>query len=155
MEYQCQWVARAGRYMMEEKDCHLFYCHIHMFDHMNHHHLSGIDPASPGYDLAKAEEHWQVFRKCYIVADQMVGTILEGLDDNSCIIVASDHAAVPDRRAINMRKFLYERGFLALKNPSDGLDRNVTPDENIDWGRTKAFSALERVGRDSGNWTST
>ncbi len=139
MDYQCQWVARAGRYMMETKDCYLFYCHIHMFDYINHHHLAGVDPACPSYDPTKAEEHWEAYRQSYMIADRMVGTILEGRDDNTCIIVASDHACVPDRRAINMRKFLYEKGFLTLKDPSKGLDQDETPEENIDWEKTKVF----------------
>ncbi len=139
MEYQAQWVARAGNYMMNTKNCHLFYCHIHIFDHINHRHLSGVDPASPGYDSSSAEEHWEAYRQAYMLADRMIGTILEGIDNNTNIIVASDHAAVPDRRAINMRKFLYERGFLVLKNPSQWLNNDETPDENIDWIETKAF----------------
>lgn len=139
MEYQAQWVARAGRYMMEVKNCHLFYCQIHIYDYINHTHLSGVDPASPAYDPARAEEHWQVFRQCYIQADQMLGTILDGLDDDSCIIVVSDHAVAPDRRAINIRKFLYENGFLTVKDPSKGLDRDEAPEENIDWQKTKVF----------------
>lgn len=139
MEYQSQWIAHAGRYMLDEKGCHLFYCHIHTFDYVNHTHLSGVDPTSPGYDPDAAEEHWDVYRRCYMQADRMIATIMNGLDDNSCILVASDHAAVPDRRAINMRKFLYEKGFLALKDPTKGLDRDETPNENIDWTKTKAY----------------
>ncbi|GAJ24214.1 unnamed protein product, partial [marine sediment metagenome] len=121
------------------KGCHLFYCHIHNFDYVNHAHLSGVDPTSPGYDPDAAEEHWDVYRRCYMQADRMIATIMNGLDDNSCILVASDHAAAPDRRAINMRKFLYEKGFLALKDPAKGLDRDETPNENIDWTKTKAY----------------
>jgi hypothetical protein len=109
MEYQSQWVANAGSYMMNEKGCHLFYCHIHMFDYINHRHLSGVDPACPGYDPTTADEHWEIYRQCYMAADRMVATIREAMDDNTCIVVASDHAASPDRRAINIRKFLYDR----------------------------------------------
>lgn len=139
MEYQSQWIAQAGKYMMAEKDCSLFYCHIHTFDYVNHIHLAGIDPASPGYDSAKAEEKWEIYRKCYMHCDRMVGSILEGLPQNSVVIIASDHAAVPDRRAINMRKFLFEKGLLALKDPAKGLDRDEVPTDNIDWAKTKVF----------------
>lgn len=140
MEYQSQWVARAGNYMMNVKNCHLFYCHIHIFDHINHRYLSGVDPSSPGYAPSTAEKNWDAYRQAYMVADRMIGTIMEGIDkSNTNIIVASDHAAVPDQRAINMRKFLHEKGLLALIDPSKGLNNDDTPDDNIDWKNTKVF----------------
>ncbi len=140
MEYQAQWVAHAGNYMMNVKNCYLFYCHIHIFDHINHRHLSGVDQASPGYDPSTAKEHWEAYRQAYMVADRMIGTIIEGIDrTNTNIIVASDHAAIPDRRAINMIKFLYEKGLLSLNDASKGLNNDDTPDDNIDWINTKVF----------------
>ncbi len=139
MEYYSQWVARAGRYMMDTRECSLFYCHIHTFDYVNHIHLPYVDPASPAYNPAEAEEHWEIYRQCYIQADRVLGTILDGLDDRSHIIIASDHAAAPDRRAINMRKFLYENGFLMVKDSLKYLDRDESPEENIDWQKTKVY----------------
>jgi hypothetical protein len=140
MDYQAQWVAHAGTYMMNVKNCSLFYCHIHIFDHINHRHLSGIDPASPGYNESSAPEHWEIYRKAYMTADRMIGTIMKEVDLNTTnVIVASDHAAIPDKRAINMRKFLVERGFLSVKDPDAGLNNDVVENENIDWEHTKAF----------------
>jgi len=110
-----------------------------MFDHINHHHVPGVDPISPGYDPSKAEEHMEVFRQCYMAADRMLGTLLDGLDENSCVLVVSDHGMVPDVRCINFRKFLYEKGFLVLKDPSRGLDRDEAPDDNIDWEKARVF----------------
>ena len=139
MDYQSQWIARAGRYMMDSKNCSLFYCHIHIFDYVNHLHLPYVDPESPSYDRSKAEEHWEIYRQCYMQADRMIGTILEGLDEGSCLVIASDHAAIPDRRAINIRKFLHEKGLLVLKDISTDLEWDDTPDDNIDWEKTKVF----------------
>jgi predicted AlkP superfamily phosphohydrolase/phosphomutase len=121
MEYQCQWVACAGKYMMEEKDCSLLYTHIHMFDYINHHHGSGVDPVAPGHVPEEAEEHMEIYRQCYKVADRMIGTLMDGLDEDTGILIVSDHGVVPDRRCINIRKFLYEKGLLAVKDPAKGL----------------------------------
>jgi len=144
MEYHSQWIANAGRYMMETRGCSLFYCHIHTLDYVNHTYLADVDPESPKYSPDRAEEYWEVYRQFYIQADRMVGTILDGLDSESCLIIASDHAAVPDRRAINIRRFLHEKGFLALKNGSEDLKWDKTPDENIDWEKTRAYMKAGR-----------
>ncbi|RMF93166.1 MAG: hypothetical protein D6736_02175, partial [Nitrospinota bacterium] len=138
MAYHCQWIAQAGKYMLQEKGCSLFYTHIHLFDYINHHHLSGVDPVSPGYDPAKAAEHLDCYRQSYIIADQAIGTLLEATDAETVVIALSDHGAVPDVRAINYRKFLYEKGFLAVKDPR-GLERDEVSMDNIDWAKTKAY----------------
>jgi predicted AlkP superfamily phosphohydrolase/phosphomutase len=139
MKYQAQWIARASNYIMNTKNCHLFYCHIHIFDHMNHRHLSGVEPMSPEYNSSSTHEHWKVYRHAYMLADRMIDTFLEGIDNNTNVIVASDHVAVSDRRAINMRKFLYKKAFLSLIGSSRWLNNDETPDKNIDWKKTKVF----------------
>lgn len=139
IDYHCQWIARAGRYMLQEKGCTLFYTHIHLFDYINHHHLSGVDPVSPGYDPQQAAEHLECYRQSYMAADRAIGILLEAADEETYILALSDHGVVPDVRAINYRKFLYEKGFLAVKDPSKGLDRDEVPMSNIDWEKTRAY----------------
>ena len=95
IEYQCQWIARVGKYLLEEQDYALLYTHIHIFDYINHIFLPLVDPACPGYREENAAEGWRAYRESYKVADRLFGTLLENTPADTISIVVSDHAAIP------------------------------------------------------------
>ena len=136
--YQCQWIANVGKYLFEEKGFSLLYTHIHLFDYINHDFNAVVDPFCPGYDPEKAEEGWDAYREAYKIADQMFGTLLEGVPEDTAIVVVSDHGVIPQFRATDVFGLLRDNGYLALKDSSDAFDPNEDVD-NIDMERTKVF----------------
>ena len=138
VDYHCQWTARAGKYLLEERDFSLLYTHIHLFDYINHHFLSMVDPACPGYDESTAEEGWNAYREAYRTADRMFATLMEDAPEDTAVIVVSDHAAIPQVRATDIYRLLKDRGYLVLKDPSRTFDPNEDFD-NIDMERTRVF----------------
>ena len=139
-DYQSQWIARAARYLVEEKECGLFYGHIHFLDDINHFHIGYIDPSWPGYDPAEAERHWEVIREAYKVIDRMIGTFLEGLDEDTYVLVVADHGNMPNHRVASLELFLLERGYLTLKDNSK--PRSIYDDDwdqNIDFRESTAY----------------
>jgi len=141
LEYQAQWIARAGVYMMNERGCSLFMCHWHIFDYLNHPFLGKVDPGCPAYREEEAETYLEYFREGYRIADRMVATIREGADDEEAYIgILSDHGALADRRVANIRKFLCQKGFLSVKPSAlPALEWDQVAEEDIDWAGTTAY----------------
>lgn len=138
-EYQGMWFAEVARYMLRERGCSFFICHWHLFDYLNHIHLGDVDPVCPGYAAERAEQYVDYFRRAYQVGDRILGRLWENADEQTYVGVVSDHGCSPDVRVANIRQFLHEQGFLALKDGEEGLVRDQVREEDIDWARTRAY----------------
>ena len=146
-EYQGLWFADVANFMLHEKDCTFFICHWHLFDYLNHLYLNLADPVCPGYDPGLSDQYLEYFRKAYQVADRILGRLLEAADTRTVISIISDHGAYPDERVANIRKFLYEKGFLILKPGVDiraTIDQDWVSEQDIDWKKTKAYLKAEK-----------
>jgi predicted AlkP superfamily phosphohydrolase/phosphomutase len=138
IDYQCRWVGDVGKYLMEEKDYSLLYTHIHIFDYLNHHFLSKVDPACPGYVEAEAEEGWQAYRDAYVSADRLIEYLMNDSPEETSVVVISDHAAIPQQKATDIYGMLIDNGYLVRKDGSREFDANQDSDK-IDMERSKVF----------------
>jgi predicted AlkP superfamily phosphohydrolase/phosphomutase len=92
------------------------------------------------------DEHWgasetdpryaNVLRDLYVQMDGLVGRVMQEIDDDSVLMVLSDHGFKPFRRAVELNRWLQENGYLA-ENPTA-----PTPDllQRVDWSRTRAYA---------------
>lgn len=139
-EYQGMWFAEVARYMLRERGCSFFICHWHLYDYLNHIHLGDVDPVCPGYVAERAEKYVDYFRRAYQVGDRILGRLWKDADAHTYVGVVSDHGCSPDVRVANIRQFLHEQGFLALKRGGEeDLARDQVREEDIDWERTRAY----------------
>ena len=75
----------------------------------------------------------------YIAKDKLLGKILDRVDEQTEIMIISDHGFASFDRAVNINTWLYEQGFLHLtKEPSDSNPGGLY--EYVDWSKTKAYS---------------
>jgi len=88
------------------------------------------DPSSP---------YRNVVRDYYRLLDHEIGTLLGSLDDETLVLVVSDHGARPLDGGFCVNEWLMEEGFLALRRHPG----SVTPFEelDVDWSRTMAWSS--------------
>lgn len=138
-EYQGLWFAEVANYMLHEKGCNLFYCHWHLYDYLNHIHLNDVDPVCPGYDPNTADAALDLFRKAYIVGDRVLQRIWDAADAETYVGMLADHGASPDVRIANIRKFLHQQGFTALKEGAVGVEEDEVLEKDIDWENTTAY----------------
>jgi len=138
-EYQGLWFAEVAKYMLHHKDCNLFYCHWHLYDYLNHIHLNDVDPVCPGYDPDTADDALDLFRKAYIVGDRILQRIWDAADAETYVGMLSDHGASPDVRIANIRNFLHQQGFTALKEGTVGVEEDQVLEKDIDWDNTTAY----------------
>jgi len=72
----------------------------------------------------------------YETMDAMVGKALGKLGKDDLFIVMSDHGFKSFRRGVNLNSWLYENGYMALKNG----DESGEWFKDVDWSRTKAYA---------------
>ena len=71
----------------------------------------------------------EVVEDVYRTADELIGKVRDELDDDTVLMVMSDHGFGTFNRCMDLNRWLHEQGYLALDD--DGA---------IDWSRTRAYS---------------
>lgn len=145
-EYQGLWFADVANYMLHEKGCAYFTCHWHLYDYLNHIHLADVDPECPGFNPATEEKYLDYFRRAYQVGDRVLGRMYEAADrantagTETYVGILADHGAYADIRIANIHQFLYDEGFLVLKNGPAAIAEDQIPARGeVDWEKTTAY----------------
>jgi predicted AlkP superfamily phosphohydrolase/phosphomutase len=84
-------------------------------------------------------------RDYYIYLDGQIADLLTRVDDDTTVLVVSDHGAKRMDGGVCLNEWLMREGYLVLKHQPDG----ITPLEKceIDWERTRAWGAGGYYGR--------
>jgi predicted AlkP superfamily phosphohydrolase/phosphomutase len=90
--------ALVVRHLMEQEEYDFFMIVFSSTDHINHH--------TPDLDHMK---------RVYQQVDQAVGCITEVLDDDTVVLVVSDHGSAPLKHYIVLNRFLADLGLLAFR----------------------------------------
>jgi predicted AlkP superfamily phosphohydrolase/phosphomutase len=113
----------------------LFFFYFSSLD-LNGHMLWRLtDPQSPIYDPAAAAQYGGALEEFYSQIDQVIGEILPKLDENTTLLVLSDHGFAPYRRSFNLNTWLLNNGYIVRK-PGAGGDE---PFAGVDWSQTRAY----------------
>jgi predicted AlkP superfamily phosphohydrolase/phosphomutase len=113
------------------------------------------DPAHPGFDRDLAAQFSTRIEDHYAECDALLSSVLDKADEQTLLIVLSDHGFGTFRRAFHTNTWLWQNGLLALKDnrkPEDDLSDGSTA---IDWSRTYAYAVglggiyLNLMGRES------
>src|SRR5205807_9544302 len=72
--------------------------------------------------------------------DQLLAPVLEKVDENTLLVVLSDHGFNSFRRSFDTNRWLYEKGLLALKNGMKPGEYAGEAFASIDWSRTYAYA---------------
>lgn len=120
------WQTRSPAFMMmvemgTDRLHHAFYRHMDA-EHPRH------DPTSPFVDAGA---------DYYALIDREIGQLIALADDDTTIMLVSDHGARVMHGGICINQWLIDRGYLVLKTPIT----EVTPFSqlDIDWSRTRAW----------------
>jgi len=100
--------------------------------HMFWRTLEDDHPARQG----STNNHGEVIADLYRQMDDLVGRTLRQLDEESLLLVISDHGFKSFRRGVNLNSWLCQNGYLTLK-------KGAAPGEwfqNVDWERTRAYA---------------
>ena len=133
--------------LVEEKDDDFLIAVFEATDRNQHMFWRCIDPGHPAYSEQIAKKWGRVIDQTYERFDKTVGETAKRLDDDSILMVMSDHGFNSFRRAVNVNTWLRNEGYLdadpdacrddmSLKD----LQQSGTFWPGVDWSKTRAYS---------------
>ncbi|MEM8604758.1 MAG: alkaline phosphatase family protein [Cyanobacteria bacterium P01_H01_bin.121] len=112
-------------------------------DRIHHAFWKPMDPRHPTYEPNMP--HATAIHDYYCHVDQQVGELLRYCDDETLVVVVSDHGAQPLMGGICLNDWLCQQGYLSLKSqPSEPTSLDQL---EVDWSQTKAWGAGGYYGR--------
>lgn len=86
-------------------------------------------------------------RDYYKMVDTNIGELLESVDDNTSVLVVSDHGVSRMDGGICINEWLWRNGWLALRTPPPEGKLTKFEDAEVDWSRTRAWGSGGYYGR--------
>jgi predicted AlkP superfamily phosphohydrolase/phosphomutase len=115
----------------------LFFFYFSSLDLNAHMMWRLIDPQSPAYDAALAAQYGSALEEFYEQIDQVLGEVMPKVDENTTLLVLSDHGFAPYRHSFNLNTWLLNNGYITRKAGASG-DASE-PFADVDWSRTRAY----------------
>lgn len=110
-------------------------------DRIQHMFWATRDPEHPLYDKEYADKYGHVIDDYYRKMDVILGKLLEKVDDNTMLMVFSDHGFTTFRRSVHLNSWLVQNGFMKLTKEIASDDKEGGPlFQFVDWKNTRAFS---------------
>jgi predicted AlkP superfamily phosphohydrolase/phosphomutase len=141
---QCELVLRERQRMMQfELDRFtegFFFMLFDTPDRVQHMLWRFRDPSHPSFDRDLAPTFANRIEQHYAQCDALLSSVLDQVDEQTLLIVLSDHGFGTFRRTFHTNTWLWQNGLLALKDnrkPDQDLGEGFTA---IDWSRTYAYA---------------
>ncbi len=137
---QAQYVYRERRqaldHFLDDFDEGLLFFYFSSVDqgsHMLYHYADAEHPLHEPDELLA-----QGITRLYEEMDEALGRVLDAVDDDTTLMVMSDHGFAPFYWGVNLNTYLLERGYITLRDPDrlTGLPMFT----NVDWSRTRAYA---------------
>lgn len=119
-------------YELERFQSGMLFFYIGRVDQLSHMFWRTMDPKHPAYDSGTKLR--EVIENAYIEMDGILDQILEKVDENTTIIVLSDHGFAPFYRAFNLNTWLSNEGYVALEDEEEGEFF-----QNVNWSESRAY----------------
>ncbi len=124
-----EWEVRATRYLLNNYDWDFFMTVFSGIDSIQHFFWKHMDPKHPLYNPEQAEKYGNEILKYYQRIDEIVKELLDSVDDDTRVIIMSDHGGGPFYNFFNINVWLNKKGFLEIeeKTPQSSLLREFLP----------------------------
>lgn len=107
-------------------------------DRIQHMFWRYIDEDHPAHRGQADQQHRSAIEELYRRNDELVGrTMARCNDDNTVLMVLSDHGFKSFRRGVDLNYWLEQNGYLKI---ADGGDRTKKYLADVDWSQTRAFA---------------
>lgn len=123
------------KYLIQNKPWDFFMFVEIGLDRIHHGFWKFFDPNHHLYK--KGNPYEDSIKNYYKLLDQKVGEILEVLDDDTIVLVVSDHGAKRMKGALCINEWMMEEGYLTVnKHPTEVMSFDKL---DVDWSKTKAW----------------
>ena len=136
---------RWGLHLMQAEPWDVFMLHFLSLDVMQHALWRFMDPTHPRYEPGRRSPdgadppHQNAIRDAYARVDAAIGKMLDRLDEETIVLVMSDHGFGPLHAIVNLNNYLMEKGLLQLKRDpwtrlkAAAFRRGLTPATIFRW----------------------
>jgi len=112
-DYQHNWFAGALRYLTSRYEWTLAMMQVHCIDCINHYCLTLADPAT-NPDAQEAARYRAVIEALHESLDRMLGRIMADADEETLLVLVSDHGGMADGPKPDLDAILREAGLEGL-----------------------------------------
>ncbi len=136
---------------LAEFDRGLLFYYFGYTDRNQHVFWRASDPRHPAFEPRLGREYGAVVEDCYRLSDELAGEALQASDDDTTLIVVSDHGFAPFYRKFYLNTWLANNGYLSVRDFSEGAPIAAA----ADWSQTLAYGIglnglyLNLAGRES------
>ena len=123
------------KYMLRAKDWRFFMFVEIGLDRIHHAFWRYFDKTHHLYEPGNEFEN--IVEEYYIMLDRELGEIVELLDDDTVVLVASDHGGKPMKGTFCINQWLIEQGYLKIKGSVEDVSSLMTVE--VDWENTSAW----------------
>jgi predicted AlkP superfamily phosphohydrolase/phosphomutase len=95
------------------------------------------DPGHPAYDEKLAAAFGDVISRTYGEMDRALDLALRKADQDTVVLVLSDHGFNTFRRGFNLNTWLFQQGYHRLQKPWKQAESSFF--DNTDWSKTRAY----------------
>jgi len=130
LEYHHECLADVAHYLTSTRSWDMLFAETHASDYANHGFMGLADEIS-GADSATIQRCREGLARTYASIDRWIGRLLELADDDTVVVIASDHGGTPNQfQQVNANLALRDAGLLVYKEGGR--------DGEIDWSKTRA-----------------
>lgn len=126
------WEAKAAVKLINDFGFKAVLTKWHAFDKFYHFFMQKIDSASACFNPNEFDRYEKLHQMIIRIADEMVGIVLDGLQEDTSLIVISDHGLMASRKDVWVNRYLAQNGYISYSEDNQG---KVV----INWKKTKAF----------------
>lgn len=113
-------------------------CVVDATDRIQHTFWRYREDGRPAMRDKASQKHIEAIEDLYRRMDDLVGRLRAKLDDDTVLIVMSDHGFKPFNVGVQLNSWLYKNGYLSLKPGVSSSDADWFAD--VDWSRTRAYA---------------
>ncbi len=126
-------------HMVKQKKYDVLFAVFGGLDRVQHIFWRYLDDHHPFSSAKTPEDLRNAIENLYIETDRIVGNLLSHIDDQTVVLIVSDHGMAPFRRGLNLNTWLVKNGFMRLRSDADSLPAG-TFFPNVDWSQTRAYA---------------
>jgi predicted AlkP superfamily phosphohydrolase/phosphomutase len=138
--------ARSMSYLLRTRPTDLAMVVFTEVDRVGHHYWHFTDPGHPRYQPAPADSGWdRALTRIYQAVDAAIGELLAVVDEDTSVLLVSDHGLGTGRHAFSVHAVLSGAGLLATRPATAGEPTASWFTENgrtVDFDRTLAYQPV-------------
>ena len=112
-------------------------CVFDTTDRVQHMFWRYLDENHPASREVPRAQRPTVIQDLYARMDELIGRVMKQTDDQTLLMIVSDHGFKSFARCVNLNAWLHQAGYLALK---PGKTESGDWFDAVDWSRTRAYT---------------